>query len=284
MKPVERRPGVFLKTWGIIATLIKQQEQLNVSHNNTADNSIADNSDFTGTASEGPHEESPPMDFDDTLETEHDVFSDFTGPVSDTNDDLDTITVEGSPALKSRIRILLEQYRDVFSTTLSDEPAIIPPFELEVDKEKWEQFSNRGPPRVQSPAKQAEILKQVNEMRRANIIEESTATYYSQVILASKPGDTWRFCIDYRKLNDCTQSASWPIPNIKEMFARLGTHKSTVFGVMDLTAGYHQAPVSLGTRVFLAFICFSGIFQLYASLSDQSGPHHTSNKLWRPSF
>ena len=79
MKPVERRPGVFLKTWGIIATLIKQQEQLNVSHNNTADNSIADNSDFTGTASEGPHEESPPMDFDDTLETEHDVFSDFTG-------------------------------------------------------------------------------------------------------------------------------------------------------------------------------------------------------------
>jgi hypothetical protein len=31
--------------------------------------------------------------------------------------------------------------------------------------------------------------------------------------------------------------------------------------VMDLTAGYHQAPVSLGTRVFLAFICFCGIFQ-----------------------
>jgi hypothetical protein len=78
MKPVERRPGV-LQTWGIIATLIKQQEQLNVSHNNTADNSIADNSDFTGTASEGPHEESPSTDFDDTLETEHDVFSDFTG-------------------------------------------------------------------------------------------------------------------------------------------------------------------------------------------------------------
>jgi drug/metabolite transporter (DMT)-like permease len=45
------------------------------------------------------------------------------------------------------------------------------------------------------------------------------------------------------------------------MFARLGTHKSTVFGVMDLTAGYHQAPVSLVTRVFLAFICFCGIFQ-----------------------
>jgi hypothetical protein len=40
------------------------------------------------------------MDFDDTLETEHDVFSDFTGVVSGTNDNLDTINVEGSPALK----------------------------------------------------------------------------------------------------------------------------------------------------------------------------------------
>ena len=45
------------------------------------------------------------------------------------------------------------------------------------------------------------------------------------------------------------------------MFGRLGTHHSDTFGVMDLTAGYHQAPVGLMTRVFLAFICFCGIFQ-----------------------
>jgi hypothetical protein len=38
-------------------------------------------------------------------------------------------------------------------------------------------------------------------------------------------------------------------------------HHSDIFGVMNLTAGYHQAPVSLGTRVFLVFICFCGIFQ-----------------------
>jgi hypothetical protein len=54
----------------------------------------------------------------------------FTGVVSGTNDNLDTITVKGSPALKSRIRILLEHYRDVFSPTLSEVPAIIPPFDL----------------------------------------------------------------------------------------------------------------------------------------------------------
>jgi hypothetical protein len=96
---------------------------------------------------------------------------------------------------------------------------------------------NRGPPRVQSSAKQAEILKQVDELLRTKVIEHSTASYYSQIILASKPNDEWRFCIDYRKLNDCAQSASWPIPNIGQMFGRLGTHHSNLFGVIDLTAG-----------------------------------------------
>ena len=145
--------------------------------------------------------------------------------------------------------------------TLSSEPALIPPFELEVNTTKWEVFSNRGPPRVQSPAKEAEIFSQVDELLKAGIIEPSEATYYSQVILASKPDNSWRFCIDYRSLNECTKSASWPIPNIKSMFNRLGTHHSDIFGVMDLTAGYHQAPVSLATRIFLAFICFCGIYQ-----------------------
>jgi hypothetical protein len=162
----------------------------------------------------------------------------------------------------------------VFATSLPSEPAIIPPSELSVDKERWEQFSNRGPPRVQSPAKQAEILKQVDELLRTKVIEHSTASYYSQAI----KNDKWRFCIDYRKLSDCTQSASWPIPNIGQMFGRLGTHHSNLFGVMDLTAGYHQVPVSLGTRVFLAFICSAEYFSSIDYHLDLNELHHTFNR------
>jgi transposase InsO family protein len=249
------------QTWGIIATLIKQSDQLNEPQIETKGNS----QDVSSSESHAPMESSGDItlyDDDETLNTEHDVFKEFMHEDADPLvDPLDLITVEGSPELRVKIRILLEKYRGVFATTLSTEPADIPPFELMVDKEKWESHKNRGPPRVQSPAKQAEILKQVTELLDAGIIEPSQASYYSQVILASKPDDTWRFCIDYRSLNDCTQSASWPIPNIKEMFSRLGTHHSDTYGVMDLTAGYHQAPVGLGTRVFLAFICFCGIFQ-----------------------
>ena len=68
-------------------------------------------------------------------------------------------------------------------------------------------------------------------------------------------------CIDYRFLNDCSTGGSWPIPNIKGIFERLGKHKSSRYGVVDLTAGYHQAPVAMNSRIFLAFICFMGIFE-----------------------
>jgi hypothetical protein len=194
--PVDRRRGVN-QTWGIIATLIRQQEQLDVSQKTTDNSQDANKSAFI-TNEEIIREDinQDDDDFDDTLDTEHDVFNDFIdkdqGDDPDT-DILDCIVIEGPPALRKEIRKLLEDYRSVFATTLSTEPAIIPPFELDVNLEKWETFNNRGPPRVQSPAKQAEILRQVDELLKTGIIEPSKASYYSQVILASKPDQTWRF-------------------------------------------------------------------------------------------
>ena len=69
-----------------------------------------------------------------------------------------------------------------------------------------------------------------------------------------------RLCIDYRAVNACTEPASWPVPHIGQMLVRLGEKKSSIFGIVDLTQGYHQAPVSMSTKVFTAFIAFCGIF------------------------
>ena len=80
-------------------------------------------------------------------------------------------------------------------------------------------------------------------------------------MLARKPNGAWRFCIDYRKLNLLTQMASWPIPHIRSMLARIGSKQSDTFGVVDLTSGYHHAPLTKSARVYTAFICFAGIYQ-----------------------
>jgi hypothetical protein len=140
------------QTWGIIASLIKQQQELNesqpveaISTSQVVHYHVLDQHDEDIIAADT--EDSTADDF--VLTTEHDVFKEFM-PV-DTDPKLGvlySVTVEGSPELRVNTRILLEKYRGVFATTLSTEPVDIPPFELNVDQEKWESSSNRGPTRV----------------------------------------------------------------------------------------------------------------------------------------
>ena len=45
------------------------------------------------------------------------------------------------------------------------------------------------------------------------------------------------------------------------MLRQIGTHKAKVFAVLDLTQGYHQAPLTLAARAYTAFILFCGVYQ-----------------------
>ena len=191
-----------------------------------------------------------------------DTFLPFLSPPENKSpiDFIDLITFEGDSDLVRRCRTLCYKYKHLFSDTLNKKPADIPPFDLKVDDVKWRTYANRGPVRVQTPAKDAEAVKHIELLLKLGIIVASTASYYSQIIIASKPDGKTRFYIDYRRLNDCTESASWPLPNIRSLLARLGMMRSDTFGVMDLTSGYHQAPLTPAAMLYTAFICYAGIY------------------------
>ena len=179
-----------------------------------------------------------------------------------TDDILSKIKISGSQKLRLDIMTLCEEFRHLFCEVLPSTPAKLKPFDILVNEEQWQTPSNRTPPRRLSPQKQQEVQKQVTELLRQGILEPSSASYYSQALLIPKPGvDNWRLCIDYRNLNNCTKDASWPIPNIDQMLRRIGKLKARFFGSMDLTQGYHQAPISLSTRIYTAFILFCGLYQ-----------------------
>ena len=176
------------------------------------------------------------------------------------------ISVHGSPELQKNIRMLCEEFKDIFSEYVRAEPARIPPMEIQIDDSKWLINKNRLPPRPQTEARQRAIQKYVSLYKELHVIEESNASAHSQVHLVPKPSDPtkepeWRFCLDFVRLNEATiGTENWPIPNIPQMIQRIGTKKPKVFGVMDLTSGYHQAPLSISARLATAFICFVGLF------------------------
>jgi len=117
---------------------------------------------------------------------------------------------------------------------------------IDIDEGRWfNEPGNRRPSRAQSAAKEHEIRRQVDKMRANNIIRSSDARAWSQVLLVRKPDLRWRFCVDFRNINAITRLTSGhPIPNIKEMLHRLGSHNAHYYATLDLTSGYFQTPLA----------------------------------------
>ena len=192
---------------------------------------------------------------------ESDTFAPYLPSVSKEVDPLASLHISGDDDLQSQIRSLCEEFRDIFSNELPPTPASIPPFHLVVDDSKWEHNRNRAPPRPQTTANNADIVRQIALLESQGIIEKSKAVYYSQVLMVPKPDGSRRLCVDYRPLNFCTPNPSWPLHDISQSFNRIGVQKPKIFGLMDFTQGFHQAPLTLSTRVYTAFIVFCGIYQ-----------------------
>jgi hypothetical protein len=167
----------------------------------------------------------------------------------------------GTESLKKSIQDLCIDYNDIFSRYLRSESAKLPPMVIKVNLNSWGDKKHRGPPRVQSTLKQKEIHRQIEEMCANNVLQPSLATEYSHPLLTPKQDQTWRLVIDYRKFNDCCETMGWPIPNILQMLHRLGSHRAKYFGLMDLTKGYHQAPLSIESRKFTAFTTYMGVYE-----------------------
>ena len=175
---------------------------------------------------------------DDDIEWPEDPFDrpDSANPKSP-DELLAMIQFEGTSALQSALGALCREFIDIFDTAVRPLPAKVDAMVIEIDRSKWELPQNRLRQRSHSAEKQQAIRTQVDALLKLGVIEESRATHWSQVHPVCKPDGSFRLTLDFVKLNATTSGLEgWPIPNIQQALARLGTLKPTVFGLLDFTA------------------------------------------------
>ncbi|KAL7851890.1 hypothetical protein SRHO_G00176750 [Serrasalmus rhombeus] len=117
-----------------------------------------------------------------------------------------------------------------------------------------------------TPEQRAEIQKQVDELLKADIIEESYSPWAAPVVLVRKKDGTWRFCLDYRKLNAVTVKDSHPLPRVDDALDALSG--CAWFSTMDLQHGYWQVEVEEQDQEKTAFTTGSLPFQSFTNGSD----------------
>lgn len=109
-----------------------------------------------------------------------------------------------------------------------------------------------------------EVEKQINEMLKQGIIVNSSSPYNAPIWVVPKKMDNsqkqkWRIVIDYRKLNDNTIDDKFPMPNIEDLFGKLGNCR--YFSTIDLAKGFHQIEVHPDDRCKTAFSTANGHFE-----------------------
>jgi hypothetical protein len=105
-----------------------------------------------------------------------------------------------------------------------------------------------------------EIKKQIEDMLAQKIIRTSNSAFASPIVLVKKSDNkSYRFAIDYRKLNSVTQKQIYHLPLIQEIIEQVAG--KSIFSCFDLQSGFHQIEMDEKDIPKTAFISFMGLFE-----------------------
>lgn len=75
-------------------------------------------------------------------------------------------------------------------------------------------------------------------MLDSGVVRESASAWAAPIVLDRKKDGSWRFCVDYRKLNALTHKDAYPLPRIEESLT--GLKAARWYSTLDLASGYWQ--------------------------------------------
>ena len=104
------------------------------------------------------------------------------------------------------------------------------------------------------------MVAEVDNMLGHDIIEPSASGWSSPVVMAIEPDGSYRFCLDFRKVNEVTKKDAYPLPQMHGILDKL--RSARYISKLDLCKGFHQVPLEESSRDKTAFtVSGRGLFQ-----------------------
>jgi predicted aspartyl protease len=158
-----------------------------------------------------------------------------------------------------KLRELIVKWRSLFASDPS-KPGLTTKTKLKIIFKDNNIIPIRERPRRVPVKGLEEMRRQVKSMLDGGIITRTDAGSWSfPVVLSIKADGSWRFCVDYSKLNDKVVQDSYPLPNIEEYIDILQGAK--IMSVVDLASGFWQVPVDEDDREKLSFVTTFGTYK-----------------------
>ena len=150
----------------------------------------------------------------------------------------------------------LTEYSDVFSKDETDlGKTHIVKHEIETgDARPIKQRARRLP-----FAQEEELTKLVEDLVTRKLVEPSSASWSSPVVMVRKKNGSYRLCVDYRRLNDVTIKDAYPLPIIDTTLRSLSG--SAWFSTLDLSSGFWQVPLSKEASDKSTFVTKRGLWK-----------------------
>lgn len=111
-----------------------------------------------------------------------------------------------------------------------------------------------------SPHMQNIIDKEVDRLLDLDVIERSYSGWSSPILMTPKKDGSYRFCVDFRKLNAVTEKWAYPIPRISYILDNLGNAKFIT--TLDIQSAFWQIRLADSSKQYTGFtVPNRGLFQ-----------------------
>ena len=103
------------------------------------------------------------------------------------------------------------------------------------------------------------VTDEIDKLLKAGVIPESHSSWSALFVVVPKGDGGKRLCVDFRVLNAIARTGVWPMPRIKDIFAKLG--KVKFFTTLNLRSGYHHIVLDDDAIKKTAFVMSLGRYE-----------------------